>query len=290
MQYIGYLFFRLTVFVFSLIPFRAMYFLSDGIAFLMHKVFGYRRKVILENLKNSFPEKSVSEVEEIIKGIYINLSDILLESIKGFSMSEATMRKRYIFTNPDLVQNSNIANGSSIGIASHCANWEWGTIAYPLFVNRCIIGYYKPLKNEYIDSFARKTRGINGLELVPIGKTAWGFDHFKDIPSMHVLLSDQNPATHLTHWTTFLNQDTACLLGGDKYAHLYNLPVYYVETLRVGRGFYNIQFEILTLTPNELPAEAITKMYMARLEKQIRAKPQDWLWSHKRWKIKRPVA
>jgi Kdo2-lipid IVA lauroyltransferase/acyltransferase len=287
MKYIGYLFFRFITFLFALMPFRVMYVLSDFTAFMLSKVVKYRHKVIYDNLQKSFPEKSPSEIDDIAKGAYRNLADITLEGIKCFSMSEDTIRKRYVFTNPEMLNESNRAGGNSIVMAAHYGNWEWGTVGFPLFIKKCVVGFYKPLSNPYIDAYGRKSRGNTGLELVSIGKTAWAFEEYKNIPATYVLVSDQNPANNNAHWVKFLNQDTACLYGGDKYARLYNYPVYYIEIKRIKRGYYNITLEELAMNPTETAPEDITKMFMNRLEKQILNKPQDWLWSHKRWKIKR---
>jgi Kdo2-lipid IVA lauroyltransferase/acyltransferase len=287
MKYIGYLFFRFVTFLFSLMPFRLMYWLSDFTAFMLRKVFKYRYKVIYENLKNSFPNKTEEEIKHIVKGAYSNLADITLEGIKCFSMSESTICKRYVFTNPSVLNDSDRAGGNSIVMAAHYGNWEWGTVGFPLFIKKCVVGFYKPLSNKYIDAYGRKSRGNTGLELVSIAKTAWAFEAFKDRPASYVLVSDQNPASDKAHWVNFLNQDTACLYGGDKYARHYNYPVYFTVIERIKRGFYTVTLEELILNPREAPPEGITQIFMNRLEKQITAQPENWLWSHKRWKIKR---
>jgi Kdo2-lipid IVA lauroyltransferase/acyltransferase len=287
MKFIGYIFFRLVTFLFALMPFRVMYILSDFTAFMLSKVFKYRRKIIYDNLRNSFPEKSPNEIDAIAKGAYRNLADITLEGIKCFSMSEKTISKRYVFTNPEMLNDSNRAGGNSIVMAAHFGNWEWGTVGFPLFVKKCVVGFYKPLSNSYIDAYGRKSRGHTGLELVSIGDTAWAFEEYKNIPSTYVLISDQNPANSNAHWVKFLNQDTACLYGGDKYARLYNYPVYYIEIKRIKRGFYHVTLEEMVMNPMDTAPEDITKIFMQRLEKQILLNPNDWLWSHKRWKIKK---
>jgi Kdo2-lipid IVA lauroyltransferase/acyltransferase len=289
MKYIGYLFFRFITFLFGLMPFRMMYALSDFTAFMLHKVVKYRHNVIYDNLRNSFPERSVAEITQLAEGAYQNLADITLEGIKCFTMSEETIRKRYVFTNPSVLNDSNRAGGNSIVMAAHYGNWEWGTVGFPLYVKRCVVGFYKPLSNKYIDAYGRDSRGNTGLELVSIGKTAWAFEEFRDRPSCYILVSDQNPATNNTHWVKFLNQDTACLYGGDKYARMYDYPVYFTVIERIKRGYYTVTLEELVMNPVETPPEKITQIFMNRLEKQIITKPQDWLWSHKRWKIKKPT-
>ncbi len=289
MQYLGYLAFRGVVFLFSLLPFSAMYRLSNGVAWLMMNVMGYRKAVVYKQLRNSFSDKSSAEIDRIARASYLNLSDILLESMKGFSMSEADFKARYVFTNPEFVHNSMEADGNSIQMAAHYTNWEWGVISLPLSVKRTIVGFYKPLSNSFIEKYGREKRGQFGIELVPIGDTSTAFERFADKPTAYFFISDQNTNSDKAHWVTFLNQDTACPYGGDKYARQYNFPAYFLDMKRVKRGYYRMTFEKIASDVQNLPDEEVTRRFMARLEQMILAQPENWLWSHKRWKKKRNV-
>lgn len=289
MQYIGYLGFRFVVFLFWVLPFSALYRVSNGVAWLLFTVIGYRKKVVFKQLRDSFPEKSAAEINRIAWASYMNLSDILLESFKGFSMTEADIMVRYVFTNPELVHDNPESGGNSIQMAAHYTNWEWGVIALPLFLKRTIVGFYKPLSNIYIEKYGWKQRGQFGIELVPIGETASAFQRFADKPTAYFFIGDQNTNSDKAHWVTFLNQDTACPYGGDKYARLYDFPTYYLDMQRIKRGYYKLTFEKIADNANDLPDEEITRRFMARLEKTILAKPENWLWSHRRWKKKRVV-
>lgn len=288
MQFIGYLTFRVVVFIFQLIPFRVLYILSDGLAWLFFHVIKYRYKVVFINLKNSFPEKTVDDINDIAQKFYKNMTDILLESIKGFSMSEQTMAQRYVFKNPELVQKDKSAGGNAIIMAAHYSNWEWGAIILGYYLSeRTGVGFYKPLTNVFIEKYALHKRSKSGTQLIDIGRTAWAFEHFKNQPSTYFFVSDQSTYSPKAHWVAFLNQDTACPHGGDKYAHQYHFPVYFLKMERIKRGFYQVVFEKLVDNPEKLPEGEITRRFMQRLEEIILEKPQDWLWSHKRWKVKR---
>ncbi len=287
MQYLGYLFFRFIVFIFSLIPFRALYKLSDLLAWLLYKVIGYRKEVIFKQLHDSFPSKSASEIEHIAKGSYQNLSDIIVESIKGFSMNEAAFRRHYVYTNPELT-NELMAKGESVvHVAAHYGNWEWGATTYPLYINDPIVGFYKPLSSKYMDKYGYEKRGKFNIHLIPIGQTAKAFADFKNQATTFGFVSDQSTWSDKAHWVTFLGQDTACPPGPDKYARLLNSSVFFLNIQRMKRGYYELTLELLAENAASLPDEEITKKFMARLETVIQEKPEDWLWSHKRWKKKR---
>jgi Kdo2-lipid IVA lauroyltransferase/acyltransferase len=287
MQFIGYLFFRLIVFIFSLISFNGLYKLADFLAWLLYKVIGYRKDIVFKQLRTSFPHKSPIEIERIARLSYLNLADIIVESMKGFSMTEADFRQRYVFTNPS-VTNAYLANGRScVHIAAHYVNWEWGVIAYPLYITSPILGFYKPLSNVYIEKYGREKRGKFNIQLIPIGETAQAFVDYKDTPITCAFVSDQSTWSDKAHWVNFLGQDTACPPGADKYARALNAPVFYLNVQRLNRGFYELNLELLADNPATLPVEEVTQRFMARLETILLEKPENWLWSHKRWKKKR---
>lgn len=287
MQYIGYLAFRFVVFLFSMLPFSALYRLSNGVAWLLFNVVGYRKKVVFKQLRDSFPDKSSADINRIAWASYINLSDIILESFKGFSMTKAEFSERYIVTNPELVHGATASGGNSIHMAAHYTNWEWGAISLPLFIKRHIVGIYKPLSNTYIEKYGFKKRGQFGIELVPIGETSVVFERLKETSAAYFFISDQNTNSDKAHWVIFLNQDTACPYGGDKYARMYDYPAYYLDMQRVKRGCYQLTFEHIAENVRTLPDEEVTRRFMVRLEKTILSKPENWLWTHKRWKKKR---
>ena len=287
MQFIGYLFFRFIVFVFSLIPFGALYKLADFFAWLLFNVFGYRKEVVLKQLTTSFPNKSKAEIAQIARASYTNLADIIVESIKGFTMTEADFRQRYVFMNPSVANDLAAKGQSTIHIAAHYGNWEWGAIAYPLWVTSPTLGFYKPLANGFIEKYGRKKRGMFNFNLIPIGETAQAFIDYKDKATAYVFVSDQSTWSDKAHWVTFLGQDTACPPGADKYARALNATVFYAHIQRVKRGFYEITLTELASNSTALPEGEVTKRYMAKLETILLKSPQDWLWSHKRWKKKR---
>lgn len=287
---LSYLIFRFFVFLFWLMPFWLFYRLCDFVAFLLYRVFKYRYEVIKMNLKNAFPEKSVEEIEVIIEKSYRNLADIILESIKGLSMSEEEICKRYKFLHLDLT-NKYFEQGQSVfSAAVHCCNWEWGAVAFLLAVDHDMAGIYKPLKNKYIDQYIRKERAKQGLKLGALRETRILLDEIEasNKPHIIVFLGDQTPSNvKKADWVTFMNQDTACLQGIDRHARRMGYPVMFTYVRRVGRGDYEIIFDEIVKDPQTTKEGEITALFMAKLEEVLRNEPANWLWSHKRWKRKR---
>ncbi|OQX97314.1 MAG: hypothetical protein B6I20_12935 [Bacteroidetes bacterium 4572_117] len=290
MQKITYLLFRLFIFLFWLTPFWVLYIYSNIIFILLYHVFGYRKKVVWQNLKNSFPDKSDQEIEKIARGFYKNLSDITLEGMKGLSMSKKSLLKRYKVINPDVVDKYYRQNKSVIAIASHYCNWEWGVLCLSLQFKHKSVGLYKPMSNKIIDDFMRKSRAAWGMNLVSIHETAKYFENDKSNLSIYFMIADQSPSNYKkSYWIKFLNQDTACLHGPENYAKKIDLPLVYGHVNRVKRGYYEVFLTEVETKPDKKEDGEITGSYMKVLEDDILKKPENWLWSHKRWKKKRTV-
>jgi Kdo2-lipid IVA lauroyltransferase/acyltransferase len=282
---IALFFTRLGVALFSILPFRAVYFLSDFLFFIFKNIVKYRKKVIVKNLENSFPEKDEIEIERLTLGAYRNLCDITLEGIKGLSMDEKTFRKRYKILNPEILEEDFRAGRSVILTGGHYTNWEWGVASWSLWFSHKVIGIYKPLSNKKVEQYLNQKRSILGMNLAATYETRHVLAENKEVAAMYVLMGDQSPSNmKTTHWLDFMNQDTAWLHGVGTIANKENFSIYYLDTQRVARGFYESTLSILVKNPNEISPEGISKIYANHLEKIIIKKPEDWLWSHKRWK------
>jgi len=290
MQFISAIFFWVFVFFTKFLPFRLLYVFSDGVAFLLYRVIGYRKKVVFQNLQMVFPEKDKHEIKRIARLSYRNLADIFLESVKGFTLQPEKQVKRYKIINPEFLKAYADKRQSVIMTAGHYANWEWGsyflTLQIPFFN---ILVLYKPLKNKMIDAYMRKRRESTGLAIRSILETSKVFEEFKTLPTIFTLVADQSPSNPTrSHWVDFLGRPTAFLHGVESYAKQYNLPVIFIDIQRVRRGYYELELSPLTNHPQLLAEGDITTLYAQKMEAVIRKKPEDWLWSHKRWKHQPP--
>jgi len=270
MQFIIYIFFLISINIIAIIPFWFLYGFSDFLAFLLFYVFKYRKETILTNLRNSFPEKSEKEIRSIARKAYRNLSDIIIESIKAFTISNKRICNRFKIINPELLDEYYSKNQSIIGVAGHYGNWEWGALAGGLQIKHKGIAIYKPLSNKYIDKFLRRTRAANGATLESIKSTSSTFEKYSHETCIFMLVADQSPSNMKEAvWTSFLNQETACLHGPEKYAKRYNYPVVFVNIQRVKRGYYELRFSKLVDEPLKTSDGEITKIYMSKLEELI---------------------
>jgi Kdo2-lipid IVA lauroyltransferase/acyltransferase len=289
MNYITYLVFRTFIFIFRFIPFRLLYGFADLVFYLVYYLVGYRKKVVFENLRNSFPEKSEHEIEKIGKGFYHHLADMLIESLKAFSMTEDAVIRRYRFINTGEIDALYREGRQVICVAGHYANWEWAGIAAGKQMLHKPVGFYKPLSNKYIDDFVQRSRVQGRAKLASITNTAETFKTDWGEPAAFYMVADQSPSSpRLAYWVNFMNQDTATLHGPEKYARIHNFPVVFAFVNKVKRGYYTIEFKMLEPAPDQTKTGEITRRFMHMLEDLIKANPEYYLWSHRRWKLKRP--
>jgi KDO2-lipid IV(A) lauroyltransferase len=284
---IAKIFYYILILPVSLLPYPLLYLLSDFVYFVMYRMVGYRKEVVFTNLKNSFPNKSEQELKKIMSDFYHHLCDIIMESIKGFTISENQLRKRLIIKNPEFSNYFADKGQSIIFVGGHYNNWEICAQAFAMYSNHKCIGIYKPLSNTFINDKIYTSRSRYGMNLVSMKQTKKSFEEGSEAKAI-VFGSDQNPANpKRAHWVQFLNQDTGVLFGVEKYAKEYDWPVVFVSISKVKRGYYEVEYSLVTDKPKEEPHGKITEDFTERLEQDIINQPQYWLWSHKRWKHKR---
>ena len=287
MDFISSLITRFFIQLFRFVPFWMLYIFADFFYFIAYKVLKYRVDVVRDNLKKSFPERSKEELLRIEKLSYQNLAQITVESLKAFTMSKEQIFSRHKVINEDEIKHIYDKSGGIIALPNHYGNWEWGAMSC-MQLKWQGIALYKPLSNKYLDNYVRKNRSRFGTELVSIYDTARCFVANKDKHKTYVMASDQSPSnSKKSYWINFLGRDTAFLHGTEVYSHKYNYPAVFVDIQRVKRGYYELELTVLSEEPQKLKDGELTQIFAKKLEEVIRKKPEDWLWSHKRWKLSR---
>lgn len=275
--------------ILALLPMRVLYFISDLLYPLIYYIIKYRKKVVLENLRNSFPEKSEEEITLISKKFYRHFCDILVEILKLFHMSEKEMSRRMHLKNPQPLLDEYSRNKHILMVLGHYNNWEWCT-GLCIQEKHHYLNIYKPLTNPYFDDFMAKLRTQYGGEVVPMGKIGRVFMKYilENKLSQPNFIADQSPyEAEIQYWTNFLNQDTPVFLGIEKLAVKTRQPVYYASLRKKKRGYYEMEVEKLCDDASRLEPFQLTEMHVRKLENLIREAPEYWLWTHRRWKSKR---
>jgi KDO2-lipid IV(A) lauroyltransferase len=277
--------FIVFVFVIGILPFRVLYFFSDIIYFILYYIAGYRKSVVSDNIRKSFPDKSEEKIKRLIKLSYKNLADVIVEGFKAFTMSDRQIRERHKVLNPEILNEIENNKRGIIATPCHYGNWEWGAMSPRLYFDHQVVAFYKPLNNPKINRFVNKNRSRTGSLLISIYKTAETFKKFTDQKVIYVMAADQSPSNvKKAFWVNFLGRETAFLHGPELYAKKYNYPVIFTDIQRVKRGYYELWLSIISDNSAETKEKEITSKYAKKLEEAILKKPENYLWSHKRWK------
>jgi KDO2-lipid IV(A) lauroyltransferase len=273
----------------SLLPFWALQRISDLLYYIIYYLIGYRKKIVYQNLGNAFPDKSQSEIHQIARKFYRHLCDLIVESVKLFSISKEEVIARFKFVNPEVLDAFYDQHKSIIIVAGHYNNWEMFAQNCNLQMKHQAVGIYTPLTNPYFEKKFTASRGRYNVILLPKDRVKAYFAGHKEQLMAVIFGTDQSPSssTRRVYWTNFLNQETAVMYGSEKYAREYNFPVIFARIKKIKRGWYNIEFELMEENPAAAEYGSITEKHTRALEKQILEQPEYWLWTHRRWKRKK---
>jgi len=287
------LFYYLTlpfIYLVSVLPFPILYFFSDGMYILIYYVLRYRRKVVRENLVNSFPEKSQKEIGEIERKFYKYFCDLFLETFKTLTISKDNMVKHCRFEPETQAIFDQLAaeNQSFMVVMGHFGNWEWGGNTFSICCKHQLYVIYHPLSNKYFNGLIYRMRTRFGTKLIPMKDTLRDMLKNRNTLTATAFIADQSPLPENAYWMEFLNQDTPVFLGIEKISLKIRFPIVYITIRRVKRGYYLVFAERIELPLNLQKSGTTTEIHTRRLEADIRSQPENWLWTHRRWKHKRP--
>lgn len=272
----------------SLLPLWILYRLSDLFYIILITIFPYRKKVIDRNIELSFPELDTSEHRKIRKRFYRHFADILIEGIANLSMSQSELSKRFKVINPEVLQELYDKKKSVILVSGHYNNWEWLISAQQFLFPHQAMGIGMPMTSKFWDKKVNERRQRFGMKVVHSGNFKEEIQSMKEHVAI-LTLSDQSPGdSRKSYWMDFLNQPTAVLFGTEQMAHSYDMAVVFFAVRKLKRGYYEMELKLITEKPRKLPWGAITEAHTRILEYEIRQKPENWIWSHKRWKREMP--
>lgn len=279
--------------LFSRLPFGVLYVISDFIYLVLYYVVKYRRRVVRMNLRNSFPEKSDAELRAIERGFFHFLCDYGVESLKLLTIKPEEMKRRMIFENCEAVDRALDTHDFVFVYLGHFCNWEWVS-SLPLWLDprTTLAELYRPLNSKTMDELFIELREHHGAKCIS------KYDALREIMRLKAegkksvigFVADQTPHPNNTHlWMDFLNQDTPIFTGTERIGKKVNAAIFFLDMKRTSRGHYCGTFKPITDDPKSYPDFQISEICTRELEVMIRRQPSYWLWSHKRWKHKRPA-
>ena len=251
------------IYLLSLLPFPFLYLVSDGLYGILYYVIGYRKEVVLQNLRNSFPTKSDADIKKISKDFYHYLCDLTLETFKTLTISKENMLKHCSIQPETLKLFNKLAeeNKSFILVMGHWGNWEWAGNIFSLLCKHQLYVIYHPLSNKYFDGLIYRMRTRFGTKLIAMKDTYREMAGKRNELSATAFIADQTPSPEGAFWTTFLNQDTPVFKGTEKIAQRMDYPVVYGRVKRIKRGYYEISAETLFENPAKTEPDMISKSH-----------------------------
>jgi KDO2-lipid IV(A) lauroyltransferase len=289
MQFLVYIFLYPFIWLISILPFRVLYILSDFTYYITYYIIGYRKQIVRENLALAFPNLSEKERLIIEKKSFQNLCDIFLEMIKTMSISDKEINKRFVFKNLDVYLDLEKKGKSIALLCAHYASYEW-----VVSINKKIDfhGYaiYKKISNRFFDKLVRDIRSKFRATLITTKETIPTIieNHRLNKLGLYGFASDQSPKiTSIFHWKSFMGVEVPIHTGAEMLAKKYDMNAIFLKTEKIKRGYYVASFEVLSDNVSQVPDYEITDKFIELVEKQIYESPENYLWTHKRWKHRR---
>lgn len=290
MQALVYYFSLPFIYFISVLPFQGLYFFSDLVCFFIYSVFRYRRTVVRDNLQQAFPDKASDELRTIEKEFYRHFCDLFLETAKALTISKENLVRRCSFSpgSMEIFDALHSQGRHCMVMMGHCGNWEYAGLSMSSQSPYLLKVIYRPLRNKYFDDFSFGLRDRFGAQPVAMKDIARDLMKKQGRLACTVFIADQTPFPEEASWFRFLNRDTPFFKGADKLSRRFNQPVVFARVTKQKRGYYQITIEMLAESPAELPDEEITSRFAKKLEEEIHEQPENWLWSHRRWKYRKP--
>ena len=274
----------ILLWIFSLLPIQILYLISKIIRFIVYDILCYREKVVIDNIQNTFIEKSQTEVIKLKNNFYDYFFELIVEIIKLLSISKDELNKRFTFSNINVIKQALKKNKSVIVVVGHYGNWEWALRSASNLIDTKIIGVYKRINNTIFEWLLLKIRSNTNVLPVEIKSLTRELVNNNE-KKIYAMVADQSPTLEQSNVRiNFLNRDTLVYTGVEKISKKYNMPVFYLNIKLTSKGYYESTFEEINSKNINGKKLEITKEFFSKLENQIKSEPRLWLWSHKRWK------
>lgn len=274
----------------SSLPLPAWYRVADVFAWLAEHVFRYRRAVVNAQLARCFPGMDARWIAATRRAFYANFGDVSVEIIKAATITPAEIGRRVVLEEAEGARALLDAGQSIVVVTSHNCNWEWTLLRLSMGLGHPVHAAFKPLHDRFGDRLMLTIRSRFGAEMITARRLLMRVLRYRGPARIVAIVADQDPvSSSVRHFTGFLGQDTAFFMGPEAIAKVARLPVYYLAMRRESRGHYRVRFEPLAAAGEEFPEGALIERYARRVEALTRERPADWLWSYRRWKVRRDV-
>lgn len=269
----------------SRLPLGVLYALADLLWYPVKRL--YRRPLVLQNIQSVFPNYSSQQVEKITDQFYRRFLEVVAEIIKAYTISEEELRKRVHFTNPELTFDLQTAQKPLLFFAAHQCNWEWMALASGLHLSTSGSVVYKPLQSKKADHFVKTVRSRFGGS--PISKEA-APRQLLQLRNQHCiigLVADQSPPRQKVYWAYAFGKESAFYPGLVQLPYMMQAHAVFGRIKRKKRGYYEVELSPIGSPPYAKNDKTVLRRYIEEMEQLIQDSPEDYLWTHNRWKHSR---
>jgi Kdo2-lipid IVA lauroyltransferase/acyltransferase len=274
----------------SRLPWAFWYAFSSFAYFLAYYVVRHRHKIISDQIATVFPDLSAAERTRMHQRFLKNFCDVFIEVMKSASLPEEQMKARVRLLNTEVARQHLDKGQTMMFVTSHLCNWEWLLQGVTLQLGYPVDAAYKPLHDEWAERLMLRVRARFGARMVPAKELLGDFLKRRGVVRAVAMNADQAPvSTDKRYWTVYLGQDTAFYVGAEQIARGMRLPVIYACMRRVRRGYYEVEFRQVWDGKEPLEPNQITERYARACEADVYQAPADWLWSYRRWRLKKPL-
>ena len=274
------------------LPLGVLYLISDLAYPILYYILRYRRRLVRENLRCSFPEKSMQEIIRIEKAYYHHLCNVFMECFKCLNISNEEMLQRVEVVNYELLERIAAEGRNVFMLMGHCGCWEWAqevSVRYKNPKKTCEI--YKHIESKYFGSLMHEIRSHWDTEQIETKQTVRTLLKMNTMgePFSCGFLIDQRPFTKAKDSLVFMNQNAPFVPGAEEIAKKVNAELVYLDAEKISRGHYRLTFREM-IVPDDLKERSYpyTELYFRMLEETIKRQPENWLWSHNRWRKFKP--
>ena len=282
--------YKFLLFSFSRLPLGVLYCISDILTFLNTHIIKYRTNVVRENLENSFPNKSTAEINLISQNFFRNFFDFIIESLKGITISQEEIDTRISLEGLEIVEKYAAANQNIMVLCGHLFNWEWVKGLVKQIPQSSVIAVYSVPKSQLINDIISKSREKFGGEVISMGDARKIIAKTQNDSTLYLMVADQSPYKKAIRYDIqFLNQTTPVFQGFDKIARKHDMGVVYLDIIRQGRGKFLYKFIDILPEHEKFAENEIVHKFFEHLEQSIHRQPDNYMWTHRRWKYKKGI-
>jgi len=278
------------LYILSLLPLQVLHFFGDLAFGILYYIIRYRRKIVNANLSIAFPDKTAKERKKIARKFYRNFTDNLFEIIKLISAPQPFIRKHFTGDFSVFEEIHKKYGKRSQFLLGHQFNWELACVGIPLHIPQLFLVAYMPPSSRISDRLMQKIRLRTGAALVSVYDISRSMIHYRNTEYVLALVADQNPRrSGPRYWIRFFGKPAPFEKAPESSATKSDMPVIFGSFKKIKRGYYTSQYFLAAEKPSALAPGELTIRYVRYLEETIRDQPENWLWSHRRWKWDLPA-